>query len=320
MKRSLVSLALLAALMLPASAQEWPKPTTTIVVGLGPGSGLDLIARIFAKGMQKRLGTTFVVENKPGAGGNLAVATVARAAPDGSTMVLGHSGNVLINPMMMDVGCDPMQCLAPVSILATTPSIFVANKKLGVKSLGELVQLLKSHPGKYTYGTLGPGSSSDLAYEVIASETGAKVVRVPYRSTPEMVRAVTAGEVDFTMPVLAAAESSVKADMLVPLAISSAKRWPSLPGVPTTGEAGFPSIPIDVWNGLLVPADTPKEVIAKIVAAIQTVAKDPEAQAQIRRLSYRPEGSTSEAFAKQLHTEKILLSGIMKSAGLVRNQ
>lgn len=320
MKKPLALLLLTVSLVSAAEAEEWPKPVTTIVVGLGPGSALDIVARIFAKGLQVRLGTTFVVDNKPGAGGNLAVGLVSRAEPDGATMLLAHSGNILINPMMMDVSCDPLKCLRPVSMLATTPSVFVANKKLGVKTMGDLVDLLKRNPGKYNYAMLGPGSSSNLAYEVIASTRGTQVVQVPYRSTPEIVRALLSGDVDFAMPVISSVEPSIQQGALDALAISSASRWKTLPNVPTTGEAGFPSIPLDVWNGLFVPANTPKSTIAKIESAVRAVASDEENAAQIRRLSYTPVGSTSEKFSEEIHAEKMDLMAIMKRAGLLKAQ
>jgi len=320
MKKVLTLLLLTACLGSAARADEWPKPVTTIVVGLGPGSALDLVARIFAKGLQVHLGTTFIVDNKPGAGGNIAAGVVSRADPDGATMLLAHSGNVLINPMMMDVSCDPLKCLSPVSILATTPSVFVANRKAGVKTMRDLVDLLKQNPGKYSYGTLGPGSSSNLAYEVIAATSGTQVVQVPYRSTPEMVRAVLSGEVDFSMPVMSSVESAIQQGALDALAVSSVSRWGTLPNVPTTAEAGFPGIPLDVWNGLFVPANTPKSTIARIESAVRAVASDHDSAAQIRRLSYTPVGSSSETFSEQIRTEKMALMEIMKTAGLLKTQ
>jgi tripartite-type tricarboxylate transporter receptor subunit TctC len=318
MMRTIAAAILIASVAGPAAAQDWPKATTTIVVGLGPGSGLDIVSRVLAEGLQKRLGTTFVVENKSGAAGNISVDIVSRAAPDGSSIVVAHSGPMVINPMIMKVPFNPWTDLAPVTIVSTTPSVIVVNRKHAVGSLEELIALLKKNPGKFTYGSVGAGSTSHLAPEVIVQRSGTEVVHVPYRATPEMIRAVMAGDVDFATPVLSTIEPILRQGQLVrPLAITSASRWPSLPDVPTAAEAGFPEMPSDVWNGLFVPAATPKVVIDKIQREVKAVVDDPAVRARMQQVFYQPVGSTAKELADLMRAEERSVKPLLERTGLL---
>jgi tripartite-type tricarboxylate transporter receptor subunit TctC len=315
--RLIAATMLLAAIAAPAAAQEWPKGTTTIVVGLGPGSGLDIVARVLAEGLQRRLGTTFLVENKSGAAGNISVDIVNRAAPDGSSMVVAHSGPMVINPMIMKVPFNPWTDLAPVTIVSTTPSVIVVNRKHTVGSLEELVALLRKNPGKFTYGSVGAGSTSHLAPEAIVHRSGTEVVHVPYRATPEMIRAVIAGDVDFAAPVLSTIEPTLRQGLVRPIAITSASRWPSLPDIPTAVEAGFPEMPSDVWNGLFVPAATSKTIIDRIQREVRAVVDDPAVRARMRQVFYQPVGSTSKELADVMRAEERSVKPLLERAGLL---
>jgi tripartite-type tricarboxylate transporter receptor subunit TctC len=317
-KKTLAAVILAASVAAPAGAQEWPKQTNTIVVGLGPGSGLDIVARIVADGMQRRLGGTFLVENKSGAAGNISAEAVARAPADGSVMLFAHSGPMVINPMIMKVSYNPWTELAPVSIVSTTPSIVVANRKHeSVKNLADLVALLKKDPGKLNYGSVGLGSTSHLALMVLAMKSGTDIVHVPYRATPELLRAVVAGDLDFAVPVLATIEPAIRSGQVLPLAITSASRWPTLPNVPTTVEAGFPEIPSDVWNGLFVPSKTPKAVVDKIQREVKQIVDEPGTRSRIQQVFYHPVGSTSKELADAMTAEEKVVRPLLGRVGLL---
>src|SRR5690606_21647832 len=188
----------------PAQAQEWPQRPVRLLVGFGPGSTPDLMARLVAEHLQKQVGHPFVVENRAGAGGNIAADLVAKAKPDGYTLGATIPGPMIVNPMIMDLPYDPWKDLRPITIVATQPSVLVVTPALGVKNLSELIALLKKNPGKYNFASIGVGSISHLAMEMIALESGTEIFHLPYKASPEAIQAVITGEAHMAaMPPLA---------------------------------------------------------------------------------------------------------------------
>ena len=229
MFRFFSSLALLltigAAFASPTRAQDWPSQNVRIVVGFGPGATPDLMARTIAEHLSKRLGKPFVVENKAGAGGNLGAAEVAKAAPDGTTFGATIPGPLVVNPMMTQLSYDPKTELLPITIIGTQPSVLVASTSLGVNTLPELIALLKAIPGKYNYSSIGIGSISHLAMEMIALASGTQIVHLPYQSSPEAVTAIVTGDAQIAaLPPISVVEQA-RAGKLRMLAVTMPKRW-----------------------------------------------------------------------------------------------
>ena len=234
-KRAAVSLALLCAAALPGLAQEWPAKTVRILVPFGPGSTPDIVARLVADGLSKKYpGSTFLVENKPGASGNLATDAVAKAAPDGATIGISIGGPLAINTLLFsNLPYDPHKDIAPITQLVTQPSALAVNPELKVNTVAELVALLKANPGKYNFASIGNGSLSHLAMEAIAIKAGTRLVHVPYPSSPQAITAVIRNDAQMACLPAISVTPQANAGTVKILAVSTAKRSPYLPDVPT---------------------------------------------------------------------------------------
>ena len=317
MRKLVIAALLTASAAMPAAAQDWPPRTTSIVLGLGPGSGLDLFARVIVEALQARLGSNFVIDYRVGAAGNIAVEHVARSAPDGSVLGGAIAAPIVTNPMFMKLNIEPMKELAPVTVLAiTTPSVVIASKKNGAKSMPDFIAMLRKDPGKYTFSSVGIGTTGHLSVELIALKSGTKMVHVPYKSTPEALQAVMTGEVDIATLTVNLTEQAILADKVTGIAITSARRWPSLPDVPTIGEAGVPEMPVDAWFGLFAPARTPPAIIEKIAREIRAVEEIPEVRKRIEGVYYRPVANTPAEFAALLRQEQVTWKRVVDTIGL----
>jgi tripartite-type tricarboxylate transporter receptor subunit TctC len=299
-----------------AAAQDWPPRTTSIVLGLGPGSGLDLFARVVVDALQARLGTAFLIDYRVGAGGNIAVEMVARSAPDGSVLAGAISAPIVTNPMFMKLNVDPMKELAPVTVLGTTPSVVIASKKSGARSLSEFIGMLQQNPGMHTFSSVGIGTTGHLSVELIALKSGTKMIHVPYKSTPEALQSVISGEVDVATLTVNLAEPAIAGDKVTGLAITSAKRWRTLPDVPTIAEAGIPEMPVDAWFGLFAPARTPAATIERIAEEVRAIEQMPEVRKRIENVYYRPSANTPAEFAELLRQEQITWKRVVDILGL----
>ncbi|MDB5572649.1 MAG: transporter substrate-binding protein [Hyphomicrobiales bacterium] len=301
-----------------ARAQDWPPRQSTIVIGFGAGSAADLLARVIAEGLQKRTGATFLVENKPGAGGNVSVDTVVKGPSDGSMMLAAIFAPIIVNPMTMDVPYDAFRQLQPLTIMGTTPSVLVSSKKLGVKSVAQLRELVKANPGKYTFSSVGVGTIGHLSMEMLADQVGSKMIHVPFRSTPDSLNAVVQGEVDVATVALGTVEPQIHSGDVIGLAITSAQRWPSLPNVPTVAEAGIPDMPVDAWNALFLPAGVPKPIVERMYREVKAVIDDPDVQKRIMNVFYRPSGIPTAEFAGMLTREVEQWRPILGKLGLLK--
>jgi tripartite-type tricarboxylate transporter receptor subunit TctC len=316
MKKTL-ALALFAAIAAgPAAAQSWPSQPVNIMVGFGPGSTPDLVSRVIGEQLQKKLGQPFVVQNRPGAGGNIALDAVAKATADGYTIGTTIPGPLIVNPMTMKLMYDPKKDIKPITILATQPSVLVVNAKLGVDNLKDLVALLKANPGKYNYSSIGVGSISHLSMELVAQQSVTKLTHIPFKSSPEALNAVVAGETHMATLAPLAVLPQAKAGTIKMIAVSTAQRWPVIPDVPTFAEQGIEGVQAEAWMAMVAPAGTPDEIIDKLYAETKAALDSPEAKEQMAKFGFQPVGITPAEFAKRIEEEEKRWSKVVDQAGL----
>ena len=316
MKR-ILALAVLAALAAgPAGAQEWPAQPVNIMVGFGPGSTPDLVSRVIAEHLRKKLGQPFVVHNRPGAGGNIGLESVAKAAADGYTIGTTIPGPLIVNPMTMRMSFDVKNEIRPVTILATQPSVLVVNAKLGVDNLKDLIALLKSNPGKYNYSSIGIGSISHLSMELVAQRSGTEIQHIPYKSSPEAVAAVIAGETHMATLAPNAVTGHAEAGSIKMIAVSTPKRWPALPAVPTFAEQGIDGVQAEAWMAMVAPARTPDAVIDRLYKEVKEALDSAEVKEQMAKFGFQPVGITPAEFAKRIEEEEKRWSKVVDAAGL----
>ena len=284
----------------PAEAQDasWPTGAVKVIVPYGPGSTPDVVARLVNDQLGKRLGQPFIVENKPGAGGNVGTAAVAKAKPDGYTLGVTISGPLAANTLLYkNLSYDPAREIAPISILATQPSVIVANDKVAGDTMAQLLDALRKDPGKYNYSSMGPGSISHLAMQLVAVRSGTDIVHVAYRSSGDAVGALLSGEAQLACLPPAAVVGQIKAGKLRALAVTSEKRSALMPDVPTLAEAGIEDVQADAWMGMVAPAGTPKVILDRLHGEITAILKLPEVVEQLRRVQMEPVGNTPQQMA-----------------------
>jgi len=301
---------------LPASAQDWPSKPVKIIVPFGAGSTPDVVARLIADHLQKKLGQPFIVENKPGASGNTGTDAVAKAAPDGATIGISIGGPLAINTLLFsNLPYDPKMDITPITQLVTQPSALVVSSTINVNSAGELIALLKRDPGKYNFGSIGNGSLSHLAMEAIAIKSGTQIVHIPYPSSPTAMTAIIRGDVQMGCLPAISVTPHVASGAVKILAVSTAKRSSYLPEIPTLREAGI-DVEADAWNGMIAPARTPEAVVAKIqrevVEAIGTAAIRDRLAAQLME----PVGNTPAEFRARIDGEIARWAPVIKAANI----
>src|SRR5271166_6982391 len=281
MKRTIAALVLVLFVAMPAFAQDWPTKSVKLIVPFAAGATPDIVARMLADTLQTKLGQTFVVENKPGASGNLGTDAVAKAAPDGYTLGISIGGPLAINTLLFSkLPYDPSTDLAFITMLATQPSALAINATLNVKDVSELIALLKHNPGKYNFGSIGNGSLSHLAMEAIALKSGTRMVHVPYPGSPQAMTAVLRGDVQMACLPAISVTPQVGSGKVKILAVSTAKRSVLLPDIPTLKEAGI-DVQADAWMGLIAPGATSGPVIARIHDEVVAAIKTPDAREKL---------------------------------------
>lgn len=304
----------------PAQAQEWPTGTVKIVVPFGPGSTPDTVARVIADQLkQEHAGVTFVVENKPGASGNLGTDVVAKAAPDGSTIGISIGGPLAINTLLFSkLPYDPKTDIAPITQLISLPSVLAVSPELKVNTIGELIALLKANPGKYNFSSIGTGSLSQLAVEATAIKAGTKLVHIPYASSPQAIMAVIRNDAQMACLPAITVEPQAQAGKVKILAVSTAKRSRFLPNVPTLKESGI-DVEADAWMGLIAPGGTPKAVIDKINRDVVAILKLPAVRDKLATQMMEPVGSTPEQFRAVIDGEIKRWAPVIKAANIKVN-
>jgi tripartite-type tricarboxylate transporter receptor subunit TctC len=315
MLRSLVAaLALLSAC---AHAQTWPTKPIRLVVPFAPGGSSSIVARTLAAEMERGLGQPIVVENKPGGGGNVAMQEVARADPDGYTLIIGHVGSLAVNPYMYSkLPYDVEKDFAAVSLLATVPAIYVVHADVPAKNLGEFVALAKKEPGKLYYGSAGNGSAGHLAMEYLKQVTGIDIVHVPYKGTGPNLTDLIAGRTQAASAGTPPLMAHVKSGKLRVIAVGTTKRLASLPDVPTVAEQGYPGFETSQWYGLNAPARTPPAVIQRLAAEAAKAASNPKVHERFAADDADAIGSSPAEYAAFIRKEQQRWSQVVRTANI----
>jgi tripartite-type tricarboxylate transporter receptor subunit TctC len=286
-----------------AAAQAYPNRTIRWIVPYNAGGGADALARVIAPALSRELGQNIVIDNKPGAAGAIGASDLARSAPDGYTIFSGDNGTLVYNPVLFKrLSYDPKD-FAPVSLMGRLPTILVAGPASQAKDLKDLVRIVKSQPGKLSYASAGTGSPHAMAMELFKKEAGLDMIHVPYRGGALSLQDVAAGQVPITMTDYAGGGGMIRAGKVRPLAVANTTRLPQLPDVPTFGELGYPGVVADAFGGLVVPAKTPPEIVARLHAAVQAAVNDPVVKARLVEIGYEPVGNTPQQFAAMLQQE-----------------
>jgi tripartite-type tricarboxylate transporter receptor subunit TctC len=316
MKRLLTSLTLAAvAFAAPVQAQEWPPRTVTIVVPFTAGGTTDMFARIFGQSMQAKTGSAFVVENKAGAGGNIGTAHVAKAAPDGATLLVGTVSTHAINPFLYkNIAHDTEKDFQPVSLIARLPNLLVVNPKIPVKNVAELVDYLKQNPGKLNYGSSGAGTSTHLASELFQMMTGTKMNHLPFRSSNDVMNALAGGHLDLAFDNMTLAWPQAQAGTVRALAVTSKERSPTAPDVPALTET-LPGFEATSWHGLFVPAGTPRPIVDRLAAEVRTVFDDPDQKKKLTEIGAVASPVTPEQFVAFISAERKKWQDVVKASG-----
>ena len=307
---------LLAALSaLPALAQNYPSRPIRLVVGFTPGGGVDINARLLAPKLAEYLGQQVIVENKPGAGTNIANEFVARSPADGYTLLVNTAALAINMSLYSKLPFDAIRDFAPVSVFSESPNVLVTNAKLPVTSVKELVDSARKSPGKLNYSSAGVGTTQHLAAELFKLRTGTFIVHIPYRGTAPSLAGLIGGEVELSFANIPAIQAHVKSGRLRALAVAATRRDPQLPDVPTMKEAGIAGVEVVVWYGVLAPAGTPKEIVQALAGAIVRAARDADTRRRLLEQGAEPVGSTPEEFGKLLREEVARWAEVVKISG-----
>jgi tripartite-type tricarboxylate transporter receptor subunit TctC len=304
----------MVALAASGAASHFPSKPITLVVGFAPGGGIDVNARLLAKGLERRLGRPVIVENRPGAGSKIANAHVARAAADGYTLLVTTAAVAIDMAFSANAGIDAQRDFAPVSTLSTTPMILAVNPSLPVESVQDLITYARARPGALNYSSSGTGTTLHLYGELFKLRTGTDIVHVPFKGTAPSLNALLAGDVQMSFVTAPSVVQFVKAHKLRALATTGGKRSELLPDVPTMKEAGVSDAEAEVWYGVLAPAGTPADVIDTLAKAIDAVSRSAEFRRRTLELGIEPNASAPDAFRVRVREEVARWAEVAKAA------
>jgi len=310
---------LCAALALPAAAQPYPAKPVRVIVGFTPGGGVDINARMLAPKLAEYLGQAFVVENRPGAGTNIANELVAKSPPDGHTLLCTTPALAINMALYSKLPFDALRDFVPISVFSESPNVLVVNAKLPAASVKELIEMARKAPGKLNYSSAGVGTTQHLSAELLKLRTRTYVVHIPYKGTSPSLTGLIAGEVDLSFANIPAIQAHVKSGRLRALATTGARRDPQLPEVPTMKEAGVEGLDVTVWYGLLAPAGTPREIVQALAAATARATRDVELRKRMLEQGADPVGSSPEEFGKLLREEVARWAEVVKVSGATAN-
>ena len=299
-----------------AAAQSFPTKPITTVVGFEPGGGTDTVARIIGKTLSQNLGQQIVVENKSGAGGTIAVDTVAKAAPDGYTLVLANVGAMAANPHMMTLHYNPITDLQPITMATVFANVLVVQPSLNVKTLKEYLDLARKDPGKITYASSGVGGAAHLAGELLSMEANVKLVHVPYKGGGPAMRGFLSKEVDSFIATPVSVHKQVDAGKAVPIATTGTKRAALMPSVPTVAESGFPGFEALNWYAYYAPKGTPKEIVDVLNREIVKALKDPATIALLDKQGVEAQPGTPKELADYTAREYKTWGDVIKKVGI----
>ena len=300
----------------PSFAATWPDKPIRLIVPFPAGGATDVMARGMAQRLGTELGTQVVVDNRGGAGGTTAAEAAAHAAPDGYTLFFATMGTQAINPALYPkLRYDPQKDFVPISVTHLTPRVLVVGPQVSAKNVAELIALAKAKPDALSYGSAGNGSSSHLAGALFESMTGVKMLHVPYKGSAPLLTDVLAGRVDMTFDSYTVYEEHIRSGRVRALAVTSSRRLQALPQVPTVAEAGVKGYEVSNWLGLLAPAGTPKDVVAKIHAALGRAMATPALREQLTTLGIEPAFGSPEAFGALIRSEIPKWADIVRKSG-----
>jgi len=314
--RPLLLAAALLAAALPSLAQNWPSKTVKIVVPFPAGGPTDVLTRVLAEKLSSQMGQPVVVENKPGAGGSLGADVVAKSAPDGYTLVMATTSTHSIGPYMGKLAYDPVKDFTPIVWVGNATNILVVSNHLPANSVKELIELARKDPGRLNYATSGIGTISHLTTELFASMAGVKLNHVPYKGTQLSIPDMMSGQVSILFDNVMTSQPNIKAGKVKGLAISSPKRSPLAPDLPTVAESGLPGFQSLTWFGLLGPANTPKAAVDRVNAEMNKALALPDIQARFAQMGFEPAGGTAADFAQAIERESQKWSKVIKDAGV----
>jgi len=300
-----------------ALAQEWPARPIRVVIPNVAGSVSEPVFRAVSPTVEAKLGQRFLLENKPGAAGNIGTAEVVRAAPDGYTLLLAPTANYAVTPhLFKDIGYDPLTQLDPITLLAEAPLLTIVNTNVPAKTLKELIDYVRANPGKFNYGSPGTGSPAHLTGAFFSQLTGDALVYVPYKGTPPMVQALMANDIQIAFPTLTGVISMVRSGRLKALAVMATQRMVELPDVPTSAEAGFPQLLGGNWWVLSAPHGTSPNIIARLASEFRAALAIPEARKRIASVGHVPIGLTPGETAAFLKSESARYKTVVEKGGI----
>ncbi|MGL5114976.1 MAG: Bug family tripartite tricarboxylate transporter substrate binding protein [Beijerinckiaceae bacterium] len=317
-RRSLLAGAAIIASALagPAYAQAFPTKPITIVVPFAAGGSTDVVSRIIGAKMGENMGSQVIIENRAGAGGGIGAASVAKAAPDGYTILMGTISTHTLNPIMAKTKLfDPIKDFAPISLLASIPNVLIVHPSLGVNTVQELIALLKKEPGKHSYASSGNGTPLHVSGELFKRMTGTDMQHIPYRGAGPAMNDLVGGQVKIMFDNLPAAAPQIRGGTIKALAVTVKDRVPGF-DIPSMAESGLPDYQTYSWNGFLAPAGTPPAVIAKLNEEANKALKDAGVQAKLKDLSAIPVGSTPQELAAFMAKELAIWEPVIKGANI----
>ncbi len=319
LQTSLAGAATLAvpALSSSAFAQAWPGRPIKLVVPFPPGSSPDFIGRLIAEPLAHALGQAVIVDNRPGAGGNIGTGAVARAEPDGYTFLFTIQGPLVTAPLLTKgLNYDPVRDLAPVTLVATSPNVLVVDPKLGANTLADFVRIAKEKKGQLNYGSVGNGSAAHLAMELFKARAGIDLVHVPYQGFPQVVSAILAGQVQAGFMVPGIAIGQIRAGKLKALGVTTLGRSGSLPDYPSLVEQGYPDFEAISWQAVLAPAGTPKPIVERVSRELIRIIKSDEVRGKMLSQYFSAAGTAPEALAGLMKSERERWAKVIKAAGV----
>jgi tripartite-type tricarboxylate transporter receptor subunit TctC len=299
-----------------SSAQGYPTKVVRVVIPYPAGSTPDIVGRALATKLQAALGQTFIVENKPGAGGNIGADAVAKAAPDGHTLLVAVNGPVAVNKYLYkDMPYDPDKDLLPIALLASSPQMLAVIPSLGTRTFGDFVKLVRLKPGRFSYASVGSGSASHLTMELLKSDARLFIVHIPYRGFPPAVTDMLAGNIDSIFAIIPAVLPHVRAGKLNALAVTAMKRSSLAADVPSVGELGYPQLESLAWIGLLAPAGTPAGVVSRLSAETVRAMRSSDTQDSLGKQGFDVVASSPAEFATWIRAESAKWSKVIRASG-----
>jgi tripartite-type tricarboxylate transporter receptor subunit TctC len=306
----------LAATALPAFAQGYPGKPIKYVVPYPPGGPLDTVARLLAQKVSERIGQPVIVENKPGAGGNIGADAVAKSPADGYTILMGAVATHAINPTLYGkIPYDPVKDFAPITLIGVTPNVLVVNATLPVKDVREFIAYAKSNPGKLNFGSGSSGSAGHLAGELFKSMAGVDMTHIPYKGAAPAMQDLIAGQIQLMFDNMASALPQVKGGKIRALAVTTPRRSIYAPDLPTIAESGLPGFDVSTWFGLFAPANTPREAVALLHDEFVRALALPEVKERMANLGIEPVGNNPEEFAAYIKTEAAKYGEVIRKSG-----